>query len=98
MYDPKPVAVNVVCPHVTISETMLAFQAPPLAVVPPVTQAEKMPGIMSLRQRCQPCKPTSVAISRRSVGMLIAPAIELNKMYHWAPRDISRMLPQSILM
>ena len=70
IYAPRPVAVSVEVPQVTISETMLAFQAPPLAVIPPVTHDEKIPG----------------TISRRSVGTLDAPAIELNKIYHCAPQ------------
>jgi hypothetical protein len=35
MYAPRPLAVSVDVPHVTTSETMLAFHAPPLAVMPP---------------------------------------------------------------
>jgi hypothetical protein len=98
MYAPNPVAVKVVCPQLTISETMLAFQAPPLAVIPPVTQEEKMPGIINFCHNFQPCKPTFFAISRKSVGMLIAPAMELKRMYHCAPRDINKILPKSMLM
>ena len=72
---------------------MLAFQAPPLAVMPPVTQDEKMPGTINRRHRCQPRSPMSSAISRKSVGMLDAPAIELNRMYHCAPSAMSKTLP-----
>ena len=85
-----------VLPQLTTSDTMLAFQAPPLAVTPPVTQAEKMPGMISLRQRCSPFSPTSSAISRRSEGMVWAPAMALKRMYHWAPSAISRIEPQPI--
>src|SRR5690242_1488561 len=73
---------------------MLAFHAPPEAVIAPVTQAGKIAGMMSFFHNCQPLTPMLWAISRKSVGTDIAPAIVLNRMYHWAPNAISRMLPQ----
>ncbi len=96
MYAPRPLAVSVVPPKVTTSETMEAFQAPPEAVMPPVTYAGKIPGTISRRQRCRPRTPRSSMASRRSVGMAMAPAMALKRMYHWAPRAISRMPPRSI--
>ena len=93
---PQAAPVRVVPPQLTTSETMLAFQAPPLAVTPPVTQAEKIPGMINFCQRYIPVKPTSSAISRRSEGMLWAPAMALKRMYHWVPNAMRRIEPQPI--
>src|SRR5580658_763915 len=98
MYAPRPDAVSVALPQVTTSDTMLAFQAPPLAVIAPVTHDAKMPGIMKRFQRNQPVTSRSAVISRSSVGMLCAPAIVLKRTYHCAPSAIKRMQPQLIGM
>ncbi|VWB90464.1 hypothetical protein BSE24067_04332 [Burkholderia seminalis] len=37
MYAPRPCATTFVSPHCTNSDTMLAFHAPPDAVIAPVT-------------------------------------------------------------
>jgi len=42
MYVPSPFAFRVVLPQETTSETMLAFHAPPEAVMAPVTHDAKM--------------------------------------------------------
>src|SRR5215469_18759238 len=94
MYAPSPLAFRVVSPHDTSSETILAFQAPPDAVIAPVTHEPKIPGPIRAFQTRSPRKPILVAISRRSLGMPCAPPITLNKRYHWGPRAISSILPQ----
>ncbi len=43
-------------------------------------------------QRSQPLTPKLPATSLRSVGMAEAPAITLNRMYHWVPRIISGLV------
>src|ERR1700761_1445917 len=73
---------------------MLAFQAPPLAVMAPVTQVPKMLGPRRNFQRRHPRRPKLVAISRRSLGMACAPPITLESRYHCAPRAMSSMLHQ----
>src|ERR1700739_4743712 len=95
---PKPSAFNVVVPQVARSATMLAFHAPPAAVHAPVTQNGKIAGKINVRQRGHPRRPYVVAASFRSLGMAIAPAMTLNRMYHWVPIAISRILPQLMLM
>ena len=72
---------------------MLAFQAPPEAVTIPVTRKGKIPGRMSLRQRCHPPMPKTLAASFRSVGIAMAPAITLNSMYHCVPSSNKTMEP-----
>src|SRR5882757_4100948 len=47
IYAPSPSARSVVLPHETSSATMLAFQAPPDAVMAPVTHDPKTPGPIS---------------------------------------------------
>ncbi len=86
--------MRLVLPQATNSETMLAFQAPPDAVMSPVTHAPKIPGPMRARHLRQPLRPMLSAISRRSLGMLWAPAITLKSTYHWEPSAMSRMQPQ----
>ena len=84
--SPGRTRVSVVLPHDTSSETMLAFQAPPEAVIAPVTQEPKMPGRdQGLHARALPdqCWPPSRA---RSFGMPCAPPITLNSRYHCAPK------------
>ena len=73
---------------------MLAFQAPPEAVIAPVTHDPKMPGPISAFHARPRRSPMLAAISRRSFGMLCAPPITLNSRYHCAPSAISSMLPQ----
>src|SRR5450755_2260782 len=72
---------------------MLAFHAPPEAVIMPVTKNGKIPGRMSLRQRSQPRMPKTLAASFRSVGMAMAPAITLKRMYHCVPSKSKTMEP-----
>jgi hypothetical protein len=69
---------------------MLAFQAPPDAVIAPVTQAAKIAGMMSCRQRCQPRMPMFAAISRRSLGTLCAPLIMVYRALHCWRKYASR--------
>ena len=57
MYAPRPSATSLSFPHVATSATMLAFQAPPLAVTAPVTQNGKIAGMMNLRHHCVPRRP-----------------------------------------
>ncbi len=52
--EPSPTVWNVWLPNVTYSETMLAFHAPPVAVISPVIRYGKMAGRISVRQRRQP--------------------------------------------
>ena len=54
---PSPSAFKVVSPQVANSATMLAFQAPPVAVQAPVTQKGKIAGRISVRQSGQPRRP-----------------------------------------
>ena len=77
---------------------MLAFHAPPVAVRAPVTQNGKMAGMISVFQSCQRRRPNKAAASRRSVGIAIAPAMTLNRMYHCVPSAISSTLPRLIGM
>ena len=48
-----------------------------------------MPGRITLRHHCQPPTWKLSAASRRSPGKALAPAMTLNRMYHWVPRIIS---------
>src|ERR1700760_1451303 len=73
---------------------MEAFQAPPAAVMPPVTQDAKTAGMIRVLHRCQRPRRKLAAASRRSLGIAEAPAMTLNRMYHWAPRLISRIPPK----
>ena len=52
-----------------------------------------MPGRISVRQRCQRVKWKTEAASRSSVGMAMAPAITLNRMYHCVPSSMRTMDP-----
>src|SRR5262249_50708815 len=94
MYAPSPSARRLVLPQETNSETMLAFHAPPEAVIAPVTHEAKMPGPMSARHSRLRRRPMLAAISRRSFGIPCAPPITLNRRYHCAPNAIRSMLPQ----
>src|SRR5450830_982373 len=89
MYAPKPWATTLSCPHETNSETILAFHAPPEAVIAPVTYYAKMPGSMTLRHHSQPRMRKLAATSLKSFGNALAPAITLNRMYHCVPSTIS---------
>src|SRR5215469_14867355 len=77
------------------SATMLAFQAPPEAVTMPVTRYGKIPGKIRLRQRSNRRNRKTSAASFRSVGIAIAPAITLKRMYHCVPSSISAMAASS---
>src|SRR6266403_660312 len=85
-------------PQVASSATILAFHAPPAAVQAPVTQKGKIAGKINVRHIVQPLNPYVLAASRRSFGMAMAPAMTLNRIYHWVPIAISKMLPQLIPM
>src|SRR5271165_6687753 len=67
---------------------MLAFHAPPDAVTIPVTKYGKIPGKIKCRQRSMELKRKTFAASFKSVGIAIAPAITLNRMYHCVPSSI----------
>src|SRR5579863_10380822 len=69
---------------------MLAFHAPPVAVIMPVTRYGKIPGRIRVRHRRHPVTWYTTAASRRSDGIDMAPAITLNSTYHCVPRSISR--------
>src|ERR1700733_2928027 len=68
---------------------MLAFQAPPEAVIAPVRKYGKMPGSMTRFHHSQPLTRKLRDASRRSLGNADAPAITLNNIYHCVPRIIS---------
>src|SRR6476620_3024850 len=52
-----------------------------------------MAGRISLRHHNIRGSRRLAAASRRSLGIALAPAITLNRMYHCAPSDINRMPP-----
>ncbi len=72
---------------------MLAFQAPPEAVTMPVMRKGKMPGRMTVFQRWMRLKWKRRATSLRSEGMAMAPAMTLNRTYHWVPSSMRAMEP-----
>src|SRR5271163_4562741 len=76
---------------------MLAFQAPPAAVIQPVVRAGKMPGSQSVRHCCQPFKWVSWVQARRSWGMALAPEITLKRIYQIVPSIIKITEPHSRL-
>src|ERR1700683_392072 len=78
---PRPVAISGGLWSWIYSETMLAFQAPPAAVIQPVVRAGKMPGSQSVRHLCQPLRWVSCVQARRSCGMALAPEITLKRIY-----------------
>src|SRR5581483_9507659 len=79
---PRPTVENI-CPlKWKYSAMMLTFQAPPDAVTRPVIRYGKMPGRMSLRHLAAERNLNTAAASFKSLGIAIAPAITLNKMYH----------------
>src|SRR5271163_4691496 len=67
---------------------MLAFQAPPAAVIQPVVRAGKMPGSQRVRHTCQPLRWVSCVQARRSCGMALAPEITLKRIYQIVPSII----------
>src|SRR5215475_9367737 len=74
---------------------MLAFHEPPDAVIAPVTQYGNTAGRAIFRHHSQPQTPKLVPQSRSSEGIAVAPAMTLNKMYHWVPRIISGLSQMS---
>src|ERR1035441_8621725 len=72
---------------------MLAFHAPPDAVTMPVTRYGKIPGRISFFQRSMPFMRKTEQHSFKSVGIAIAPAITLNRMYHCVPKRSSTIDP-----
>src|ERR1700677_2673787 len=76
---------------------MLAFHAPPAAVIQPVVSAGKMPGSQSVRHLCQPLRWVSCVQARRFCGMALAPEITLKRIYHIVPSIIKTTEPHSRL-
>src|ERR1700678_3365143 len=72
---------------------MLAFQAPPDAVTNPVIKNGNIPGNNNPRQRSFLRKRYTLHTSFKSVGIAVAPAITLNKRYHWVPSRSKRIEP-----
>src|ERR1700722_9578408 len=73
---------------------MLAFHAPPEAVIAPVTQAPNIPGPIRVFHSRILRRPRLAAISRKSFGVGCAPPLTLYNRYHCAPKAINNMLPQ----
>src|SRR5271156_2464835 len=76
---------------------MLAFHAPPAAVIQPVVRAGKMPGSQSVRHFCQPLRWVSCVQARRSCGMALGPEITLKRIYQIVPKIIRITDPHSRL-
>src|ERR1017187_6014974 len=91
--SPRPSVVSVLPLSVKYSAKMLAFHAPPEAVTIPVIRKGKMPGRINFLQRSTFENRKSVATSFRSVGIAIAPAMTLNRMYHCVPSSIRAIDP-----
>src|ERR1700722_11943892 len=72
---------------------MLAFHAPPDAVTKPVTKYGKIAGKNSSFHRAHSEKWNTLQTSFKSAGIAVAPAITLNRMYHWVPNSSSTMDP-----
>src|ERR1700730_14762232 len=72
---------------------MLAFQAPPEAVTKPVIRYGKIAGRSNFRQRSSRPKWNISQTSLRSVGMAVAPAMTLNRMYHCVPSSNKMIEP-----
>src|SRR6202158_2870938 len=98
--DPTPTVEYVWPLKWKYSATMLAFQAPPEAVSIPVTRYGKIAGRIRRRQRSHRLKRKTLEASFKSVGIAIAPAITLNRMYHCVPSSIraiaARPMPPQI--
>src|SRR6185312_9215574 len=88
---PNPTVLILWPAKITYSDTMLAFHAPPVAVINPVTRYGKIAGMISNFHRRQPVSPYTPAASLRSDGIAIAPAITLNRTYHCVPSTIRAM-------
>jgi hypothetical protein len=84
-----PVAVSVVSPHRTTSDTILAFHEPPAAVTAPVTYAGKIAGRITRRHHNDRLTPRFCAARCSSTGNAVVPTMTLNKIYHCVPRIIS---------
>src|ERR1700736_3345264 len=61
--------------------------------MPPVTKYGNTPGRISSRHFCFHGTRNWTISSRRSVGMALAPAMTLKRMYHCAPRAMRKMPP-----
>ena len=72
---------------------MLAFQAPPDAVTKPVIRYGKIPGKRSSRHRSNLPNRNTPQTSFRSVGMALAPAMTLNRIYHCVPKSSRTIAP-----
>src|SRR6266511_1968739 len=78
MREPTPVTYRGCPAKSEYSATMLAFQAPPLAVTAPVIRYGKRAGRIRIRQRFHGLSCSSPAVYRKSWGMALAPAMTLN--------------------
>jgi len=82
MYAPKPEAKSFISPQLIISAMMLAFHAPPAAVIAPVTKYGAIPGKIMRRHQRNPFTLKLAAASFNSFGRALVPAITLNRIYH----------------
>ncbi len=66
IYAPKPSVGNDLVPQPIASAIILAFQAPPAAVIAPVMKNGKIPGNITRFHLSQPFTPKLAAASRNS--------------------------------
>src|ERR1017187_2125721 len=80
------------------SATMLAFHAPPMAVIQPVSRLGKMAGKMSCCQRCGHENCDSRDTSQSSRGIALLPAMTLKRIYHCVPNSSSttELIPKPV--
>ncbi len=69
MSAPKPTTLLVLPAKLVYSATMLAFHAPPLAVINPVMIYGNNPGKIKVRQRRQPLSCSKSLVYFKSCGM-----------------------------
>jgi hypothetical protein len=72
---------------------MVAFHAPPAAVIQPVTRPGSTAGSRNFFQRHQPSRRRRSAQLTMSLGMAAAAAATLKRIYHWVPKRISSTAP-----
>src|SRR5262249_3856940 len=82
---PSPVVLRMRPLYFMYSATILAFQAPPMAVIQPVSRGGEMDGRIDFGAHACHDHRVNRATSQSSRGIRLAPAMTLNKTYHCVP-------------